>query len=293
MPSDLPPMDSLRAFAHAARSLSFKRAAAELHVSPSALSRRIQALEEQLGTPLFRRLNPGLELTEAGRRYLEGVDAALTRLGAAQDELARPQGRPLRVSALASFSECWLVPHLPEFEGAHPDVALEIQATLRYADLEREPVDVAIRFGTGPWKGLHAEPIVDLEFFPVCAPSLVGGDPPLRSVPDLARHTLIHLSQLPGAWRDWLQRAGHGDLVPRREVSYDHVAIALSAAESGQGVALSSPLLCGPRLADGRLHRPFPLSIRSEQTYHFVCRPEGLEDDRIRALRDWLVDRLA
>ena len=109
MPLDLPQTSSLRAFSLAARWLSFKRAADELHLSPSALSRQIQALEQHLGVALFRRLNPGLELTDEGRRYLAAVDAALDQLTAAQRQLAaRP--RELRVSALQSFSESWLVP---------------------------------------------------------------------------------------------------------------------------------------------------------------------------------------
>lgn len=292
MPLDLPPTSALRAFALAARWLSFKRAADELGLSPSALSRQIQALEEHLGVALFRRLNPGIELTEEGRRYLATVDEALALLGSAQRELA---GRPreLRVSALQSFSESWLVPHLPEFERRHPDIELKIEATLRYADFARDPVDVAIRFGRGPWEGLHAEPIVDLDYFPVCGPALASGDPPLRAPADLASHTLIHIAQTPDAWAVWLRAAGADGLEPRRTVTYDHVGIALSAAASGQGIALSTELLCAAWLRDGRLCRPLPQRARSAETYHLVCRPEGLADPRIGALRDFLVEGLA
>lgn len=292
MPLDLPPTSSLRAFSLAARWLSFKRAAEELCLSPSALSRQIQALEEHLGVALFRRLNPGLELTDEGRRYLAAVDAALEQLAAAQRAL-RVRPRELRVSALTSFSESWLVPHLPEFERRHPDIELKIEATLRYADFARDPVDVAIRFGRGPWEGLHAEPIVDLDCFPVCSPELVHGEPPLREPADLARHTLIHVAQTPGAWAVWLRAAGVPELEPRRSVSYDHVGIALSAAAAGQGVALSTDLLCESWLADGRLCRPFPHRARLDETYHLVCRPEDLDDPRVTALRDFLVDGLA
>lgn len=292
MSRDLPPTESLRAFASVARTLSMKQAAAELHLSASALSRRIQALEEHLGTLLFRRLNPGLELTPAGVRYLTVVDAALAQLAGAQDALRSERG-PLRISALASFSESWLIPHLPEFERIH-GIAVEVEATLRYADFAHDAVDAAIRFGTGPWEGLHAEPILDLDFTPVCAPGLPQGDPPLRRPADLAQHTLIHSTQTPDAWPAWLRHAGLGALVPRREVRYDHVAITLSAAEAGQGVALSFPLVCEARVREGRLIRPFELLLRSDQTYHFVCRPADLAGDpRIRALRDWLVDSLA
>lgn len=292
MPRELPPTSSLRAFSHAARSLSFKRAAAELHVSASALSRQIQALEEHLGVRLFQRLNPGLALTAEGAQYLEAVDAALARLGAAHDRLV-PRVRPLRVSALESFCESWLVPHLPEFERAHPDVGIELEATLRYADFARGSVDVAIRFGCGPWDDLHSEPLLDLDYFPVCSAELMRGDPPLRCPADLAGHTRIHVAQTPNAWTGWLRAAGVPKLAAHREVTYDHVSIALSAAESGQGVAVSGEVLCWQRLRAGRLVRPFETVARSAETYHFVCREESLSDRRVTLLRDWLVERLA
>jgi LysR family glycine cleavage system transcriptional activator len=289
---DLPPTSALRAFARAARTLSFKRAAEDLHVSPSALGRQIQSLEEHLGVALFRRLNPGLELSEAGRRYLVTVEHVLSELRSAQRGVAPGIDRPLRISALESFSASWLVPNLPDFEGRHPEVALEIEATLRYADFDRDPVDVAIRFGTGPWDGLHSEPLLDLEFFPVCSPLLLRGESPLEDPAHLAHHCLIHVSQTPDAWAGWLSAAGLAGLVPAREVTYDHVGIALSAAGSGQGVALSAPLLCERELSEGRLVAPFELRAPSAQTYHFVCREGSLDDPRVIALRDWLVDSL-
>lgn len=292
MTGDLPSIDSLRAFVAAARASSFKRAAAELHRSPSALSRQIQGLEEHLGVPLFVRRNPGVELTEAGTAYLASVERVLRELEQAGRNLgARAEG-PLRVSALESFSAKWLVPHLPEFEAAHPGIGIDLEATLRYADFARDSVDVAIRFGVGPWEGLHAEPVVDLVFFPVCSPSLRDGDPPLRDPDDLARHTTIHLTQLPNAWEDWARHIGRPSLRGRRDLVFDHVGIALSAAESGQGVALGSPLLCSSEIADGRLCVPFELPVPSTSTYHFVCRPEALDDPRILAFRDWLVAAL-
>lgn len=293
MPEALPPIDALRAFACAASHRSLKAAAKSLHVSPSALSRRVQALEEHLGTPLFRRLNPGLELTEAGRRYLVTVDHVLGELRAAQEALTEGAAQPLKVSALESFSARWLVPRLARFEAAHPEVRLELEATLRYADFARDPVDVAIRFGRGPWEGLHSEPLLDLDFFPVCSPALRAGDAPLSEPADLAAHTLIHVEQVRDAWATWLARAGLKALEPKRHVTYDHVAIALSAAEAGQGVALTSRLLALAELGDGRLCRPFDLSVRSAETYHLVCRVKGLEDPRIVAFRDWLVEALA
>jgi LysR family glycine cleavage system transcriptional activator len=147
MPEDLPPTALLRAFSRVAETLSLKEAAADLHLSPSAVSRQIQSLEAYLGVTLFRRLNPGLEITDEGRRYLRTVNRVLGELRRAQQELTPSHSGPLRVSALESFTESWLIPHLSDFEHAHPGIELQIEATLRYADFERDPVDVAIRFG--------------------------------------------------------------------------------------------------------------------------------------------------
>ncbi|HXJ33811.1 MAG TPA: transcriptional regulator GcvA [Candidatus Eisenbacteria bacterium] len=293
MREELPPVAFLRAFSRAAETLSFKDAAADLGLSPSALSRQIQALEAHLGIVLFRRLNPGLEITDEGRRYLVSVNRALAELRRGQEAVAAPRSGPLRVSALESFTESWLIPHLADFERACPGIELQVEATLRYADFTRDPVDVAIRFGTGPWGDLHSEPIVDMSYFPVCSPALLRGDPPLREPAGLRSHTLIHVSQTPDAWRGWLTYAGLADLEPARAITYDHLSIALSAAEAGRGVALASQFLCEQRLAAGRLCVPFDLRASSPTTYHLVCRPEGLDDPRITAFRDWLVEALA
>jgi len=293
MDDELPSIASLRAFAAAAESLSFKAAAERLHLSPSALTRQIQGLEEHLGVPLFHRLNPGLALTEAGARYRATVDGVLRSLRDAGRALASDATQPLRLSTLESFSARWLVPHLPEFRTRHPGIEIEIEATLRYADFARDPVDVAIRFGTGPWEGLHAEPIVDLVYFPVCSPALRDGDPPLRQIPDLAAHAWIHVAQVPDAWREWVRAVGHPGLAPARELRFDHVGIALSAAEHGQGVALASQVLCAREVEEGRLCVPFDHRVPSNETYHLVCRPESLDDPRITAFRDWLVEALA
>jgi len=293
MPDDFPPLSFLQAFAKAAETLSFKDAADALHLSPSALTRRIQALENQIGVALFRRLNPGLELTREGERYVESVRRVLAEMRRAHEALTPTISEPLRISALQSFTEGWLVPHRGDFEKKHPGIELEVTATLRYADFDHDPVDVAIRFGTGPWAGLHSEPIVDLAYLPVCSPSLLTGDPPLREPADLADHTLIRVAQVPEAWPDWLRGAGVGDLAVRRFVTYDHLGIALSAAEAKHGVALCAKFLCAPRLDSGRLCIPFDVPLQSASTYHLVCRPESLDDPRVVALRDWLVDSLA
>lgn len=289
----LPSMASLIAFSEAARTLSFKRAARSLHLSPSALSRQIQALEEHLGFVVFERLNPGLALTEAGERYLEVVRRVLDELGRAQRASVPPFDEPLRVSALQSFTERCLVPHLGALARAHPGLTLEIEATLRYADFERDRVDVAIRFGRGPWGDLHAEPLLELDAFALASPTLLTAGPPLREPADLAAHTRIELVQTPEAWPQYLRAAGVPALAPHGVLRFDHAGLAVGAAEAGLGVALMPALLCGPQLAGGRLRRVFELSVRSASTYHFVCRRASLADARVRALRAFLGQVLA
>lgn len=288
----LPATASLIAFVEAARELSFKRAAQRVHVSPSALTRQIQSLEEQLGCALFVRANPGLELTPDGARYLEVARSCLDRLRDIQNSL-QPSVGPLRLSSLASFTEQWLIPHMPEFTRAHPDIKLEIEATLRYADFDRDPVDAAIRFGNGDWGSLHTERLVELTVVTVCSPQLLRGPTPLRTPADLAHHTLIHMVQVLDAWPRWLNEVGAPDLTPAASLRFDHVALALSAAEAGMGVALCPRLLCARKLAEGTLVSPFEHAYVSRDSYHFVCRPEGLRDRRILALRDWLSTALA
>ncbi|MFT3927037.1 MAG: LysR substrate-binding domain-containing protein [Myxococcales bacterium] len=293
MTVELPSIASLRAFAVTARSLSFKQASAELHLSPSALSRQVAALEEHLGVVLFQRLHAGLAITVEGALYLEAVTSCLNELERAQERIGRALLGPVRVSALESFCESWLVPQLPDFERLHPTIELQLDTTVRHADFERDSVDVAIRFGRGPWDGLHSEPIMDLTVFCVCSPALRDANPPLRHPADLAQHTLIHVTQVPDAWPDYLRAAGVAGLTPRRNLTFDHAGLALSAAESGQGVALTTGILCEKRLAEQKLCKPFALTVPTPLTYHFVCRPAGLSDPRITALRDWLVDSCA
>ncbi len=167
----LPSLAALRVFEAAGRHLSFTNAAVELCVTTSAVSRQIRALEDELGRPLFDRLPRGLALTKDGAAYLAQVAtrsaASTTR---ARRCAAKVRAGKLRLSVLASFAGNWLVPRLPAFERAHPDIDVAMEATTRYADFARDPVDVAIRFGTGPWDGVASEALFPLEFYPVCRP---------------------------------------------------------------------------------------------------------------------------
>ena len=290
----LPSLAALRVFEAAARHLSFTNAAAELCVTTSAVSRQIRALEDELGRPLFERHPRGLALTKDGAVYLAQVAEALRRL---DDASAAFRGagarRTLRLSVLASFAGNWLVPRLPAFERAHPDVDVAMEATTRYADFARDPVDLAIRFGTGPWDGVESEPLFPLEFYPVCRPELVDGDPPLRTPADLARHTWLEEVHVPQAWPLWLVAAGVAGIEPVRRHTYDHAQLMIDAAMAGQGVALTSDVIAERQLRERRLVKPFAITATAPWTYHLVMRPDGRADPAIAAFRDWILGEMA
>jgi LysR family transcriptional regulator, glycine cleavage system transcriptional activator len=286
----LPSLPALRVFEAAGRLESFTLAADELDVTTSAVSRQIGALERALGVKLFERLPRGLRLTPEGTRYLAEVADALRRLEQASTALRGGARRMLRLSVLPSFAGNWLVPRLPAFEAAHPDVDVMLEATTRYAEFRHEQVDLAIRFGTGPWEGLASEALLPLEYYPVCKPSRLRS---LRRPADLARDTWLDEVHVPQAWPSWLKAAGVPGIEPIRRLTYDNAQLMLDAAMAGQGVALATDVLAERYLRERRLAQPFTIRADSPATYHLVTRPDDRGRGDVRAFRDWIVGEMA
>lgn len=286
----LPSLPALRVFEAAGRLESFTLAADELDVTTSAVSRQIGALERALGVKLFERLPRGLRLTPEGTRYLAEVADALRRLEQASTALHGGARRMLRLSVLPSFAGNWLVPRLPAFEAAHPDVDVMLEATTRYAEFRHEQVDLAIRFGTGPWEGLASERLLPLEYYPVCKPSRLRS---LRRPADLARDTWLDEVHVPQAWPSWLKAAGVPGIEPVRRLTYDNAQLMLDAAMAGQGVALATDVLAERYLRERRLAQPFTIRAESPATYHLVMRPDDRGRPDVRAFRDWIVGEMA
>ena len=286
----LPSLPALRVFEAAGRLESFTLAADELDVTTSAVSRQIGALERALGVKLFERLPRGLRLTPEGTRYLAEVADALRRLEQASTALRGGTRRTLRLSVLPSFAGNWLVPRLPAFEAAHPDVDVMLEATTRYADFRHEQVDLAIRFGTGPWEGLASERLLPLEYYPVCKPNRLRS---LRRPADLARDTWLDEVHVPQAWPSWLKAAGVPGIEPVRRLTYDNAQLMLDAAMAGQGVALATDVLAERYLRERRLAQPFTIRAASAATYHLVMRPDDRSRADVCAFRDWIVAEMA
>ena len=188
MTDRLPPLTALRAFEAAARHMSFARAAAELNVTPAALSFQIKSLEEHLGAPVFRRLNRAVELTEAGRTLAPGTTEGFTQLAAAWRAARRvTETRTITVTAGPAFTAKWLAPRMFDFAAGHPEIEMRFSASLRIMDFDRDDIDVAIRFGMGVDTGLFSVPLIQEWVTPLVAPSLA---PDLKSPEDLLGMTV-------------------------------------------------------------------------------------------------------
>ena len=287
----LPSLDLLRGFETAARLLSFTRAGEELHLTQSAVSRQIKELEEQLGAALFERRHRALALTAAGQQFYPVAAQVLAIMRSATDRLRASTGnKSLYVSTTAGFASLWLIPRLAGFARAHPGVDVRISAEVRIQDLERDGVDVAIRYcppalaGEDSVRLFHGEQV-----FPVCSPRLMAdAKRPLRETADLSRHVLLHVDDPEGRWpwlhwRVWLEVAGLPDLRAAGNLRFSGYEQVIPAAIAGHGVAMGRTPLVSEALAAGELVAPFKGVAQSARAYfakvahNAAARPEVVD----------------
>ncbi|SMF17115.1 LysR family transcriptional regulator, glycine cleavage system transcriptional activator [Tistlia consotensis] len=285
----LPPLNALRAFEAGARHLSFTKAAAELNVTQTAISHQVRQLEELLQVRLFRRLTRKVELTAAGRLLLPGLSEGFDRLAEAVALVERrPDERVLTVSVTPSFGSKWLVGRLPRFWRGHADIELRLHHTMELVEFGRDEVDMAVRYGSGQWPGLAADYLLSVDLLPVCSPALLERGPRLEEPADLAGHTLLHEDDYED-WSQWLTIAGAEGVEARRGPVVDDGWVLLQLAVNGEGVALGSFALVADDLAAGRLVSPFDLTLSTGAAYHVVYPQGALNDPKVRAFRDWLL----
>lgn len=292
MTARLPSLNGLRAFEAAARHLSFTLAATELNVTQTAISHQIRRLEEELGIRLFIRQNRSLALTPEARDYLPGVRAAFNDLRLATDRLLRKDDdKVLTVSTLASLAAKWLLPRLTDFQEQHPGIDVRITTSANLVDFQRDTVDAAIRYGRGQWSGLRADWLMADELFPVCSPSLLRGDKPLRRPEDLRNHPLLHTSNTNSDdWRLWLTAAGlPADIARHPGITFDMIFMTIQAAIDGIGVAMGRTSYVQDDIAKGRLVVPFKIALPADAGFYLVS-PEGRrEAPKLVAFRDWMI----
>ena len=287
MATRLPPLAALRAFEAAARLENFSRAADEIHVTHGAVSHQVRALEAFVGVRLFTREGRGVVLTGDGRALAAEIRAALAQIGAAAETIRRrAQSNRLTISVLPSFGSRWLMPRIGGFMAAHPDWEINIDSSAALADFARDGIDVAVRFGRGPWPGLGGEWLMDDEYILAASPKLNRGRLPRR--PDqLARYPLLRADAEP--WRAWCTAAGVDLKLPNTGVDYQDMGVMLQAAIEGQGIILTRHTIAAAEIEKGTLVQLFDVAVPSSLAYWIVWPDAMPESDRVLAFRDWML----
>lgn len=290
MAQRLPPLSALRPFEAAARLESFSRAADELHITHGAVSHQVRALEEHLNTPLFARHGKRVALTAAGRAFAERVRAALDELAAAAQAVRTRRDDVLTISVLPSFASRWLMPRLIRFMDANPGIEVNVNTSTALANFVEDEVDVAIRFGIGPWPPHACEQFLEDEYFPVASPRWNKGKLP-KAPRDLIGLRMIREDR--DYWTLWFKAAGVTVDAPIEGPLFNDSTYSLQAAARGEGIALGRRSIVAEDLERGTLKRLFDVAIPSRQSYWFVSPRETADTPKVKAFRDWVKRELS
>ncbi|MDO8280567.1 MAG: LysR substrate-binding domain-containing protein [Burkholderiaceae bacterium] len=286
----------LRAFEAVSRHLNFRAASEELALTQSAVSRQIQALEEEVGVSLFLRHTRAVELTTAGAQLLMAVSQALPRIDGAVRQIRQSAGRKsVSLTTFASFASMWLIPRLEAFQQDHPDIDIRIDASDNAVDLDVADVDVALRYGNAAAMPPGARRMFGEQLTPVASPWLLKSGPHLSQPADLARFALIeagdahrtHLEWL--SWQRWLELHKLGKLTPKRWMYFNYAYQMVQAALTGQGVVLARLPLVAESLANGDLIEVLPnCRMDSPMAYWLLVGPRSAQRPEIKAFCSWL-----
>ncbi|MDR5740724.1 MULTISPECIES: LysR substrate-binding domain-containing protein [unclassified Caballeronia] len=292
MPQRLPPLNALRLFEAAARHNSFKLAAAELNLTPGAVSHGIGALEEMLGVELFVREARGLSLSAAGELYLPYIAEAFGLIAIGTQSLpGRRKRRSVSVTCAPTLAARWLVPRLADFRTRWPNVDVSVDTSRRQAGFPVDGFDFGLRLSRGPVDGASWLRLFGERLVPVCSPGyramLTGG----AVMPDLSRATLIHVDTASQDWQAWMDGAGIDGLDVQGGLRFDTVQLAFDAAAAGLGVAMGRRPLVDRELADGALVEASGTTIETQTAYWLCEAPQSSERAERAAFRNWLIEQ--
>ncbi|MDX2276143.1 MAG: transcriptional regulator GcvA [Hyphomonadaceae bacterium] len=291
--SQIPSLQTLRAFEAAGRLQSYSKAAEELGLTHGAVSHRIRELEERLGKQLFRRVGNTMVLTTAGQELEVRVRQGLSLLEqafAAPAPSAAKAARPLVISAVPSLAQTWLIARLSEFRAERPDLDIAVRMSEQLADFKKDGVDIGVRLGRGGWPGLHAHKLFDEALTPVCTPAY-RERLKLEQPSDLSRATLLRNPWTP--WARWFKAAGLDWAEPQTGPSFDDSTLMLRSAMQGDGVALARHWLAVDDLRAGRLVFPFDVAVDDDFSYWLVWPTRGAQHPEAEGFRTWLANRAA
>ena len=296
MPRTVPPLNSLHVFEAVARLGSLTKAASELCVTQSAVSRQISTIEQYLGIMLFNRERRGVSLTKVGATYYKAVGPAFASIATATERIVgRAENEPLRLSVYDTFAAKWLMQRLHRFEAQHPAIPIEISTMVLPVNFNEVEVDAAIQFGDGRWPGIEAYHLFDDVIEPVCSPALLRKGPPLDTIDNLAQYRLLQSRYRHRDWFDWLEGVGRSDLeglLRQQRRGFQRSLLAYQAAIEGMGIAMGQIHLLVNDLAAGALVRPFKMPVKRALAYYFIIPENRRHSRKIGTFRAWLLDEI-
>ncbi len=290
MRRQLPHLNLLLAFERAAYHRSFKLAAAELHVTPSAVSHRIRQLEEDLGIPLFQRLPRSIRLTPAGQAYFRDVHRAFARIESGTEKLTHSFGRQvLRLHLLPFFATEILVPRLQSFQAQHPEIDLHLESSFGRSETHPDHADISIGLGQGSWPGLVSKPLMELELQAVCAPQLAQSIRP-DHIQDINQHHVIYFESKLDAWELWARGVGLKKFEPAGTITMDSVFSALQAAEQGLGIVTAALPLTAQWLQRSHLVPAFEQRVKIPDRYYVLYRKGDDVRPTVQRFLEWITE---
>ncbi|WP_144392206.1 transcriptional regulator GcvA [Pleionea sediminis] len=286
-----PSLHLLRIFEAAARHQSFKQAAEELHLTPSAVSHQIKSLEEQLGFELFYRLNRRIELTAGGQAYFDVIASTFHKLNkGTSDVLNRFTQKRLKISLMPSLARHLLIPRLSSLRQQLSSVELVIDASSQMVDFNHSDVDLAIRYGRGNWPGLAVDQVCQMHASPMCSPSFKNLQQ-LQSIEDIAHAPLISYSFMTDTWLKFAEAVKLEHLSVDSGLTFNNYDIAIQAAEQGLGIAMGLIELEQAPLAQGTLIQPFDVQFPMKECLYLVYRKEDHQRPEIRTFCQWFKEQ--
>ncbi|RQR32497.1 LysR family transcriptional regulator [Burkholderia sp. Bp9015] len=290
------PLHALRAFEAVARLGHVGAAAAELHVTPGAISQQLRNVQVAIGAELFERRGRRLSLTANGAVLHRAVSAAMDGIAEGVRQVAQASGESppavsLTISIPPTFGVCWLATRLFEFMAENRHIKLHVLTIRAPNVVDWRRTDVAVVYGNPPWRGFWSQPMHGVEMTPVCSPQLLRGPHAIRKPSDIVHHRLLHEDD-GTQWRQWLLAAGVS-YPAESDVYFDDFGIVLQAARDGYGIALSDEVISARDLDDGRLVQPVSLKVASARNYHCLCREESVANPEIRSFMGWLTAQSA
>lgn len=289
----IPPLNPLRMFEAVARHENLTKAAKELHVTQSAVSRQIALIEDYFGVPLFNRSRHGVDLTREGREYANKVVQAFATIAAATEELVKKrEGETVRVRTYTTFAIRWLIPRMAEFLALHPNIKLSLNIGVPEVNFERDEVDAAIQFGDGKWPNVKADLLFQDTVEPVCSPKflqehLPAGEPPSR----LLSQRLLVSHYRSTDWDDWLESAGLTEAAANSErMTFSSSVLAYQAAVDGLGIAIGQTAMLSQELKTNQLVRPFRQPLSRGLGYYLMRPTHAVDNRHVAAFCSWLTD---